>query len=147
MSNVVYCTLINWQELTVVNIDFVMNAHPLEIWRSKRANLIDIPGITADINFANWSALRNGETKKHGPLHRLWYQRTKFANRASTRALSLFKCGIFWHWISLIKIRPSWDRLIFILGISVLVRRHIQIETDPWMLCTSIEINCTCFSF
>ena len=34
--------------------------------------------------------------------------------------------------ISIIKIRQSSDRLIFIMGILILVRRHIYIETGPW---------------
>ena len=33
--------------------------------------------------------------------------------------------------ISTIKIKRSWDRLIFIMGISVLVRRYFHIETVP----------------
>ena len=34
--------------------------------------------------------------------------------------------------ISIIKIRRSWDHLIFVMGISILVKRHIYIETGPW---------------
>ena len=34
--------------------------------------------------------------------------------------------------ISIIKIRRSWDRLIFIMGIHILVRQHLHIETGPW---------------
>ena len=36
------------------------------------------------------------------------------------------------HRISIIKIRPSWERLIFILGIHALVRQHLYTETGPW---------------
>ena len=32
------------------------------------------------------------------------------------------------------KIRWSWDGLIFNMGISILVRRHLYIETAPWAL-------------
>ena len=36
--------------------------------------------------------------------------------------------------VSIMKIKRSWDRLIFIMGISLLVRRHIYIETIPrWL--------------
>ena len=33
--------------------------------------------------------------------------------------------------ISIIKIRQPWDCLIFIMGIHILVRRHLYIETSP----------------
>ena len=33
--------------------------------------------------------------------------------------------------ISIIKIRRSWDRLIFIMGIPMLVKRHLYTETVP----------------
>ena len=33
--------------------------------------------------------------------------------------------------ISIIKIRQSWDCLIFIMGAPILVRRHLYIETGP----------------
>ena len=36
--------------------------------------------------------------------------------------------------IYIIKIRWSWDRLIYIMEISILVRRHHYIETEPWFL-------------
>ena len=32
----------------------------------------------------------------------------------------------------IIKIRRSWDRLIFIKGIPILVRQRLPIETPPW---------------
>ena len=34
-------------------------------------------------------------------------------------------------WVSIIKIRPLWDHLIFIMGIPVLVRQHLYIEVVP----------------
>ena len=34
--------------------------------------------------------------------------------------------------ILMLKIRLSWDRLIFNMGIPILVRRHLYMETDPW---------------
>ena len=33
--------------------------------------------------------------------------------------------------ISIMKVRLTWDRLIFIIGIAMLVRRHLFIETAP----------------
>ena len=36
--------------------------------------------------------------------------------------------------IPMLKIRWSWDRLIFNMGIPILVRRHLYIETAPWCL-------------
>ena len=36
--------------------------------------------------------------------------------------------------IPMLKIRRSWDRLIFNMGIPILVRRHLYIETVPWSL-------------
>ena len=43
----------------------------------------------------------------------------------------------------IIKIRRSWDRLIFIMGIHILVRRHLYIETVPrWInVCMHHEIT------
>ena len=35
-------------------------------------------------------------------------------------------------WIPVIKIRWSWDCLIFMIGTPTLVRRHVYIETAPW---------------
>ena len=43
--------------------------------------------------------------------------------------------------IPMLKIRRSRDRLIFNMGISILVRRHIYIETDPSSLDTISVIN------
>ena len=34
--------------------------------------------------------------------------------------------------IPMLKIRRSWDHLIFNMGIPILVRRHLYIETAPW---------------
>ena len=33
----------------------------------------------------------------------------------------------------MLKIRRSWDLLIFNMGIPILVRRHLYIETSPWL--------------
>ena len=38
----------------------------------------------------------------------------------------------------MLKIRQSWDRLVFNMGIPILVRRHLYIETAPrvnWQVC------------
>ena len=39
------------------------------------------------------------------------------------------------------KIRRSWDRLILNMGISILVRRHIHIETAPCCLSSSLLMS------
>ena len=38
----------------------------------------------------------------------------------------------------MLKIRRSWDRLIFNMGMPILVRRHLYIETAPW--CTVMNL-------
>ena len=50
-----------------------------------------------------------------------------------TRAPPQYQDRLSGYRISIIKITRSWDRLIFIMGILILVR-HIYIETDPWCL-------------
>ena len=35
---------------------------------------------------------------------------------------------------SMLKIKRSWDRLIFNMGIPLLARRYLYIETDPWLI-------------
>ena len=42
---------------------------------------------------------------------------------------------------SMLKIRQSWDRLIFNMGISILVRQPLYIDTAPQSLCIFIELN------
>ena len=37
--------------------------------------------------------------------------------------------------------RRSWDRLIFIMGISILVRWHLYIETAPRHVCQMAEVT------
>ena len=37
--------------------------------------------------------------------------------------------------ISMLKIRLSWDHLIFIMGILILMRQHLYIKTTPWVPC------------
>ena len=37
-------------------------------------------------------------------------------------------------WISILKIRQSWNRLIFIMGIPILLRWYLYIEMGPWSL-------------
>ena len=39
--------------------------------------------------------------------------------------------------ISIIKIRRLWDRLIFKIGIPILLIRYLYIETDPWTALSS----------
>ena len=38
------------------------------------------------------------------------------------------------HPLPMLKIRQLWDRLIFTMGIPILVKRHLYIETAPWYL-------------
>ena len=45
------------------------------------------------------------------------------------------------HMIPIIKIRPSWDREMFIMGIPVLVGRHLDIETAWFDIATSSPGN------
>ena len=47
----------------------------------------------------------------------------------TARAISQYKCRFSGIGVPIIKIRESQDRLIFIIGIHVLVRRHHYIET------------------
>ena len=43
--------------------------------------------------------------------------------------------------IPMLKIRQPWDRLIFNMWISILVRQPLYIETAPQSLCIFIELN------
>ena len=43
--------------------------------------------------------------------------------------------------ISIIKVRRSWDSLIFIMGIPMLVRRYLCIEMGPWSVTVPGETN------
>ena len=52
--------------------------------------------------------------------------------KASSSAPSQYKDCLLGYGISIIKIRLSWDRLIFMVGIPILVRRHLYAETGPW---------------
>ena len=44
---------------------------------------------------------------------------------------SEYKDGLTRSEIYIVKLRRSWDRLIFMMGIPTLVRRHLHIETVP----------------
>ena len=48
------------------------------------------------------------------------------------RALSHYKDILLSMWISIIKIKWSWDHLIFIIGILTLVRQLLYIEILSW---------------
>ena len=48
------------------------------------------------------------------------------------RAPSRYKDGLSRYGIPILKIRRSRDRLIFNIGIPILVRRHLSFETTPW---------------
>ena len=53
----------------------------------------------------------------------------------ATRATSQYrydKYGFPCVGISAVKLRRSWDRLIFIMGIPILVNQRCYIETTPW---------------
>ena len=41
--------------------------------------------------------------------------------------------------ISIIKVRQSWERLIFTMGITKLVRQHMYVKTSPWTQMTIIH--------
>ena len=43
-------------------------------------------------------------------------------------------------WIPITTIRRSWDRRIYIMGISILVRRHLYTQTPTWWP----HLYCTC---
>ena len=49
-------------------------------------------------------------------------------------ALSQYKDSFTRYDISIIKIRRSWYLLIFIMGIPILVRRHVFTETGRWFI-------------
>ena len=46
--------------------------------------------------------------------------------------------------IPMLRIRQSWDRLIFNMGIPILVRQHLYIETAPWFLETTQQYGMYC---
>ena len=50
---------------------------------------------------------------------------------SSSWALPQYKDDLSRYRIPIMKIRRSWDRLIFIIGIHILVKRHHYIETAP----------------
>ena len=56
------------------------------------------------------------------------------AYKNEVRALSQYKDRFSRHGIPMLKIRRSRDRLIFIMGIPILVRRYLYIETTHWWL-------------
>ena len=52
--------------------------------------------------------------------------------------------------ISIMRVRQSWDRLVFIVGMSILVRRHLYIETItmcPDVPCLMPRLHLTCGVF
>ena len=51
--------------------------------------------------------------------------------KRATMVMFQYKRRLFRYVISILKIRRSWDCLIFMMGIPVLVRRHIYIQTTP----------------
>ena len=52
---------------------------------------------------------------------------TILESRARLNTKTVFPC----IGISIVKIKRSWDRLIFITGIPIPVRRHLKIDTAP----------------
>ena len=68
----------------------------------------------------------------------------------ATRASSQNKDALQ-AWDFIIKIRRSWDRLIFIMEIPIVVRQHLHIETSTrsqscWQLLTCQQKWLNCFS-
>ena len=49
-------------------------------------------------------------------------------------AQSQYKDHLYRYWIIMLKIRRSWDRLIFNMGIPILVRQYLYIEMGLWTL-------------
>ena len=68
------------------------------------------------------------------PSRPLWRHRndSRVSCYDTGRSLSQCKDGLSQVWDSIIKMRRSSDRLIFIIGIFILVRRCLYIETVPW---------------
>ena len=65
----------------------------------------------------------------------------------ASRALSQYKDGFPGMGVSIIKIRWLWDRLNFITGIPIVVRRHRYIETAPsWLSNRAVEDSCSYLS-
>ena len=70
-------------------------------------------------------------------IHHIWQvlteKKTRFSHFPECNPIPLFTIKIIFPgiWISNIKIRQSWDPLICIMGIPVLVRQHLYTETVP----------------
>ena len=47
--------------------------------------------------------------------------------------------------ISIIKIRQSWHRLIFVMGIAILKRQYLYIEMAPWWPLLGLLFRCSIF--
>ena len=65
------------------------------------------------------------------PVGNMWSNTMDNNLMITPRAPSEWKDDLFRCDNSNIKIRLSWYRLIFIMGIHMLVRQHLYIETDP----------------
>ena len=84
-----------------------------------------------------------GEPANHikEKYHLLWYSPHVNATRShnhcpnnsrvpvNTWVQSQYKDGLYGYGIPMLKIRRSWERLMFNMGIPILVRRHLYIET------------------
>ena len=67
--------------------------------------------------------------------------------QSTGRAPSQHKDSLSRHRISIIMIRRSWDRLISIMGIPILVRRRLCIVALRWSHNASTTINALCNPF
>ena len=71
-----------------------------------------------------------------GPMNLALWVSKKYvcykSSHTSTWVPPQYKLGLSRYDVSIIKIRRSYDRLIFIIGIPILIRQHLYIETCPW---------------
>ena len=61
-----------------------------------------------------------------------WYCMQYSSDRDDLGPVSIWKCCFTGIGIPMIKMRRSWECLIFIIVIPILVRLHLYTETAPW---------------
>ena len=62
----------------------------------------------------------------------------RYGNRIMENRVSISRPSFPGMWIPMLKIRQWWDRLIFNMGMPILVRRHLYIEMPPPECCKII---------
>ena len=60
-------------------------------------------------------------------------------------AIYQYKDSIVQVWVSIIKKRQSWDHLIFIMWVPILVRWYLHIETAHWSFITPLKWKCNSY--